>query len=681
MKKFLSVIIIYSVFFSCKHDLENPTWDVDMIVPIANAEININDIVEMGNNQVNTNYTDENLVSLVYTNNILTSEYDSLLNIFSTSDKKKFRIDSVQFDDVEIEYNTTIGSVINQLGPLGSAIYPDGSMREIPALPGIIQNDSIEIDASNYFQTMTLYNGMLNLEITNGFPTAISNMTLLLFNANNENLIATFNIPLIESGASIVESVSVANQTLDNLMIGLLDNLNIEASNGTVPINYSDALVTKISITDIQIMEATAYFPDQLLHQEIVEQSFDIGSARLTELGIKDGSVSIIASSSLPDTVSVIYKIPSLTKNDIPFETLVKIPPNINTDPTNLFFDFSGYKMNLTGKNGRVGGDTINTIYSEMYIYLDSTGELETIDQIDSFNLYNVYNIVPNYAKGYIGQDTFVINSQPKSISIFNNISAGKIEFDEVKLNLMINNYVGANAILQFNELNTDNSNDNLPEVNVTLDDDGNNVINYPYLIERATINNDIISPSYKEIKIEASDMIEIFPNQANIGATIILNPDGPQNLEDFIYIDKPITASMNATIPLSFISENITLNKTTQLEFDNNREIEEIFITIENGFPIDAVIDIISLDNYNNTIDTILKNSNIISANTDNNNYVISSNTNTIKISNFDFFDIDKIKIVASFSTSSITEYIDIYSYYNVKVNLSARFKQRIGE
>ena len=46
-------------------------------------------------------------------------------------------------------------------------------------------------------------------------------------------------------------------------------------------------------------------------------------------------------------------------------------------------------------------GDTINTIYSEMYIYLDSTGELETIDQIDSFNLYNVYNIVPEYAGIY----------------------------------------------------------------------------------------------------------------------------------------------------------------------------------------------------------------------------------------------------------------------------------------
>ena len=46
------------------------------------------------------------------------------------------------------------------------------------------------------------------------------------------------------------------NQTLDNLMIGLIDNMDIDPSNGLIPINYTDALVTKISITNIQIMEA-----------------------------------------------------------------------------------------------------------------------------------------------------------------------------------------------------------------------------------------------------------------------------------------------------------------------------------------------------------------------------------------------------------------------------------------
>ena len=683
MKKFLFFSFLTFILFSCKHDLENPNWEVDMIVPIANAEVNISDIIKESNTPILTSLNSDSLVSLVYSTELLQTEYESLLNINSTSVEKNFRIDSVQFEDVEIEYFTTIGSVIDQLGPLGSALYPDGSMREIPALPNIIQNDSINIDASNYFQTMTLYSGMMNLEITNGFPTSISNMTLLLYNANNQNLIATFSIPLIESGESYFESVSVANQTLDNLMIGLIDNMDIDPSNGLIPINYTDALVTKISITNIQIMEATAYFPNQLLHEEIVEQSFDIGSARLTELGIKQGNVSIIASSSLPDTVSVIYKIPSLTKNDVPFETLVKIPPNINTTPTNLFFDFNGYKMNLKGKEGRIGGDTVNTIYSEMYIYLDSTGELETINQVDSFSLYNIYNITPEYAKGYIGQDTFVINSETRNTSIFNNISDGTISLEEANLNLLIENNVGADAILKFNEFNTDNTEDNLPAVSVSIDENGNNIINYPYSIDRASLINEIITPTKTEIKLDASDMIEILPNQTTIGATIMLNPNGAQNIEDFIYLEHPITASLNANIPLSFIANNLTLSKTTELDlnWENDQEIDELFITIENGLPLEGIIDITFLDQNHNLIDTVIKNYSIISATTNDENNVVSSSKNTINIFKTDFANVSKMNIKASFTTSSISEATNIYSYYNLKLNLSARFKQKLGE
>ena len=93
-------------------------------------------------------------------------------------------------------------------------------------------------------------------------------------NSINQNLIASYNISKIESGESYTESISVANQTLDYLMVGLINNIDVEASLGLVPINYTDAISTKISITDIQIMEATAYFPDQLLHQEIVERGY-----------------------------------------------------------------------------------------------------------------------------------------------------------------------------------------------------------------------------------------------------------------------------------------------------------------------------------------------------------------------------------------------------------------------
>ena len=42
MKKILFIALTTLLFFACKHELERPTWDVDMIVPIAHSEMDIN---------------------------------------------------------------------------------------------------------------------------------------------------------------------------------------------------------------------------------------------------------------------------------------------------------------------------------------------------------------------------------------------------------------------------------------------------------------------------------------------------------------------------------------------------------------------------------------------------------------------------------------------------------------
>ena len=41
---------------SCKHDLEQPTWDVDILLPIINTEMSIDDML-----------TDSNLIILIIT--------------------------------------------------------------------------------------------------------------------------------------------------------------------------------------------------------------------------------------------------------------------------------------------------------------------------------------------------------------------------------------------------------------------------------------------------------------------------------------------------------------------------------------------------------------------------------------------------------------------------------------
>jgi hypothetical protein len=684
MKKTVYITLLSIFIFSCKHDLEKPTWEVDMITPIAHSEMSISDLINQNETIVDQQIGSDSLVSLVYSADLLQTNYDNLLDIQSTTNEKMFRIDSVKFDDVVIEHNITIGSIITELGVLGPILYPDGQDRDIPAMPGVVQNDTIDIDASEYFETMTLYNGKMNLEITNGFPTDISNMSFMLYNSISLNLIATFNIPLIESGATYTESVSVAGETLDQIMLGIINNMDIEASGGLVPINYTDAISTTVSITEIQIMEATAYFPNQLLHEEIVEQSFNLGTTKLTEIGIKEGYISIIATSSLPDTISILYFIPSLTKDGVPFEELVKIPPNINTTPTSLYFNCDGYIMDLKGQVGRIGGDTVNTIYSEMHIYLDSTGELETINRVDSFNLYNEFNIVPEYAKGYIGQDTLLLSPETKNTSIFESITNGTIDLKEGNLNLSIKNYVGADASISFQQFSSDNTNDNHPPTSVTTDQNGANIIGNPYFIERATLNNEnIIIPTLININLDASDMLEILPNQTTVAATFMLNPNGEQAVEDFLYIDYPISATLDASIPLSFIANNLTISKTIEIDLssDTELEIDELYISIENGIPLSAKVDVILLDQHNNTLDTLVRNTNIICANTDTENRVTTASNNLITITNTEFNNVRNMKIVASFTTSSITEHIDIYSYYTMKVNLSARFKQIIGE
>ena len=162
-----------------------------------------------------------------------------------------------------------------------------------------------------------------------------------------------------------------------------------------------------------------------------------------------------------------------------------------------------------------------------------------------------------------------------------------------------------------------------------------------------------------------------------------MLNPNGIQNFEDFIYLEHPITASLNASIPLSFIANNLTLSKTTELDlnWDNNQEIDELFITIENGLPLECIIDITFLDQHNNLIDTVIENYSINSATTDNENNVVSSSKNTININKTDFTNVSQMNIKAAFTTSSISEAVNIYSYYNLKLNLSARLKQIFGE
>jgi hypothetical protein len=288
--KLIYFLVLLSLTFSCKHELERPTWDINLIVPIANTQININSIVK--DSIINIDENDSGLISLIYHENIIDINLDSIININTIIGEKTEKLDSIYFKDIVITDTATIGELIVQL-PFGTILFPNGSINNIPDLPNVISNDTTYIDASDYFETMTLHDGDLTITITNNFPTDISNVSLTLINQNNQNIIASFNFPIVSSGTIETQSVSIAGMTIDKNIIAILNNMDVNESNGPVTINYEDAILTKIKIENIGITQATAYFPDQELSQTLTESKFNFNGAQIKEIGIKKGAIKL----------------------------------------------------------------------------------------------------------------------------------------------------------------------------------------------------------------------------------------------------------------------------------------------------------------------------------------------------------------------------------------------------
>jgi hypothetical protein len=679
MSNKLLILILIIILSSCKKELELPTWDVDLIFPIANSKIDIFDIIN--DSSISIEQDNNDLVSLVYEKELLNIEIDSFININEIVGETSTKLDSLKFSRIVIRDTTTMGSLLNDL-PFGTTLFPNGSSTTIPNLQNIITNDTVTIDASDYFETMTLSSGDLSLTIRNDFPTDLSNISFSLINSINQNIIGTFSYPLIPSNTLQTQTVSIAGQTIDKDIIAILNNVDINESNGNVTIDYQDAILTKLVLENIRIFEATAYFPDQEITQKLQEHIFDLKGAQIHEIGIKEGSVSIFATSTITDTGRIVFNIPSLTKNGIGFTTENIVPPTNNGQFAQFDFNFDNYTLDLTGKENRIGGDTINTIYTELFSYIDSTGELVSLNQSDSFYYYTEFNIIPEYAKGYLGRDTITFGPESIELDQFNSILSGDIDFESVELNVNIENFIGADGQLTFFTLNSENTNNGTIAIIGIDENTGNNILNNNYLINQATLSNSslpIISSS-QSITTDANLLLDILPNKLNFSGEFILNNQNNINYNQFVYLDKIVNSNINIKLPLSILADKIVLQDTIEINNSNDLEFKTIFLKIINGFPLSAISNLISLDENKNFIDSIIHNFSLPSATVEY-GHVYQNSETTLEINNLDISNSSYLIFTTELSTSNINNFVNIYSHYNLELILSGEIIQTLGE
>ena len=288
------------------------------------------------------------------------------------------------------------------------------------------------------------------------------------------------------------------------------------------------------------------------------------------------------------------------------------------------------------------------------------------------------YDFVAEYAKGFLGQDTIKVGPEETNTNVFNKILSGDLDLESAKLSFNIANYLGADLQIKFDQLSTYNSSTN------TTVSAGFNFLSQFHSIPRATeMTGSIpIVPSITDIELEAENMLEILPDKLKSAMSIYVNPFGPSSIPDFLYPAHTIDASLNLEIPLSIIANNLTLVDTNEVEITQNEEveIEKLYLSIKNGIPFDATINVMLYDEFDNLIDTLFNNANILSAKVDKNNLVTESTTSTLTANYNNSGKIRKVITVASFNTQPNNSFVKIYSDYKMDITMSAKLRKTIG-
>ena len=146
------------LIFSCKHDLEKIEWQNDILVPVAHSDIDINKLFSDSSIEQSTN--NEGLITLVFQDDFANLNLDTLLSINTIADEQSTTLDSVTFLDVVISDTATIGEAITQI-PLGTLLLPNGSTNQIPDLPGVASNDTINVN-NKYHNTVLWWKGTMS---------------------------------------------------------------------------------------------------------------------------------------------------------------------------------------------------------------------------------------------------------------------------------------------------------------------------------------------------------------------------------------------------------------------------------------------------------------------------------------------------------------------------------------
>jgi hypothetical protein len=674
---FLTAIALSACRVKTEHD-----WDVNMLTPVAHGEVSISNVLK--DSLVKTDSA--HLLHFVYVKELKDLGLSNFLKVPDTVISNTVTLKQISLGERTLTRDVTLGEVARNAGVTGQFIlFNQGQDVTIPPLSGISTGD-VNIDATSFFESATFVDGKLKLEISNGFPIELDNLIFNLRNKTDQAIIVQDTIKTLLPGDHFTRIYSLANKTVEGKMVAKIINMDSPGSNGQkVRIDTSDAIRLQISAYDMNVFTAKAIFPAQNVVDDSVDVGYYLNGAEITFMKIHSGEVRIVAKHTINDSLHLHYVIPYATLYGHVFDVVRTVPPAPagSSSQVSEVLPVDGYSIDLTGKNH----DTVNTFYNRLTLRIDSTGRLETLSLSDSiYFYYGLFNIIPEYAKGYLGQQTLNVGPEHTDFSVFKNLT-GSLNLNDVNVTVDINNGVGAEGEMVIEELKGINTRTG-QSVALT-----GSVLSSPITILPATDNP--FKPALTSIKLNSSNsniknILSILPDRFEYQLQVKTNPKGKTTaaLNDFVYYNSDITANLNIDIPANFSSSGISMNDTFDFNPTGTPGLDRVknatfHINMENTFPLDLGMQLYVLDSKGLIIDSLLApGQNTIKAGVPDVQNPMNVTPTTTKLL-VDLTDLQWQKLISSRKlmlrgrlNTRNADYVKLYSTYALKTNISARFQ-----
>ncbi len=698
MPKYIILLLTALLFNACIRKVENPSWKSNVLVPVANTKLDLNNFLK--DTLISTNQ--DSSLSLVTSIPFEGISFDTLIKFDTITFDQSYNLQTLKINGNKIRQRFTLGQLLAN-NPLGGLITNSHGTTIDPFVAGLLPQTfdlgpigPLDYDASAFFKIATIKTGLLTVEITNNLPVDILDASFRLINKiRTDTVLAKDNIQIIGKGATSVFKDSLNGKTVESTLQALIKKMLANTDRlKTEIIDTSAAITIDLTLSEITVSDAEAVFPPQNVIDEKTNISFEkMGKYEIKNTKLKSGKVVIHVESTAQDTLYFDYIIPSITAGGVPFTTSEKVNPATPSAAAvyDKVFDFTDWNLDLSKKaiwtNGVITSyiDTVNTFQSILVGRIESNGKIRHLTLADYLKVnLTMKDLVAAEATGYLGDTTISISGETV-IEDFKKYNSSVVNFEKANLSLKINNGIGVPLETKINNFTAENT-----TKNTSISLNGQAATSF-YTIAKATDNPFTIVPTtipINETNSNLNQLVSVLPDKIKYNVQVKLNPSGTKVYDNFLKKESVITPELELTIPLNIEIKDWTLRDTSDFSIAENNNLNNIGsgsfkLIVENGFPLNAKPTLYFLDKDNKLTDSLTTVDNILPASSDINGKV----SNLVKsVTSFPFtaaqFNNIKSAKKVYFKVALQTpaqKFVKFYSNYKLNLVLSGDFEYTI--